>query len=344
MTTVTATTAAMQAKTDRTKLVIGTRGSKLALWQANYIKGLVEDITGLPVEIKTIKTTGDKILDVPLAKVGGKGLFTKELEVELIAGTVDLCVHSMKDVPTDLPPGLVIAGIPLREDARDIMISHTGVDFDNLPQGARVGTSSLRRIAHVRNARPDIEIVDVRGNLDTRMRKAEDGELDAVILAAAGIRRLGWGERITNYIPTETMISAVGQGAVGVEIREDDIYMQEVCAALTDDATMACITAERVVMNRLEGGCQVPIGAYCRYAGDPLEDGAYDGSETGQLIIDAMVGSVDGSTILRVQQTGSDKDPVALGQSVVDELKDMGADDVLAAVRAASDAAELLNN
>jgi len=316
--------------TDRQKLVVGTRGSQLALWQANYIKDMVEEITGLPVEIKTIKTTGDKILDVPLAKVGGKGLFTKELEVELIAGDVDLCVHSMKDVPTDLPPGLVIAGIPKREDARDIMISATGIGFTELPEGARVGTSSLRRIAHVRSLRPDIEIVDVRGNLDTRMRKAEDGELDAVILAAAGIRRLGWGDRITTYLSTDIMISAVGQGAVGVEIREDDLYMAEVCALLTDPATMVCVTAERVVMNRLEGGCQVPIGAYCRY------------DEDGSLLLDAMVGSVDGSTILRVTQRGSDSDPEALGEKVVAELREMGADEVLAAVREASDAAELL--
>lgn len=321
----------MITKANREKLVIGTRGSQLALWQANYIKGLIEDLVDIPVEIKTIKTTGDKILDVPLAKVGGKGLFTKELEVELMAGTVDLCVHSMKDVPTDLPEGLVMAGIPAREDARDIMISHTGAGFNELPQNARVGTSSLRRIAHVRNLRPDIEIVDVRGNLDTRMRKAEDGELDAVILAAAGIRRLGWGDRITTYLSTDIMISAVGQGAVGVEIRDDDTFMHEVCEHITDPATMRCIMAERVVMNRLEGGCQVPIGAYCRY-----EEG------TSILRIDAMVGSVDGSTILRVSQTGDDSDPIALGESVVAELKDMGADEVLAAVRTATDAAELL--
>ena len=325
------TATALRKSTDRKKLIIGTRGSQLALWQANYIKDLVEEVTGLPVEIKTIKTTGDKILDVPLAKVGGKGLFTKELEVELMAGTVDLCVHSMKDVPTDLPKGLIMAGIPEREDARDVMISHSGVGFTELPEGARVGTSSLRRIAHVRNLRPDIEIVDVRGNLDTRMGKAESGELDAVILAAAGIRRLGWGNRITTYLSTDLMISAVGQGAVGVEIREDDDYMQEVCAAITHAPTFVCITAERVVMNRLEGGCQVPIGAYCRYEGSG-----------NTLRIDAMVGSVDGSTILRVSQTGSDVDPVALGESVVAELRELGADEVLREVRAASDAAELL--
>jgi len=237
-----------------------------------------------------------------------------------------------------LPKGLVIAGIPAREDARDIMISHSGLGFAELPEGARVGTSSLRRIAHVRGLRPDIEIVDVRGNLDTRMRKAEEGELDAVILAAAGIRRLGWGERITSYLSTDIMISAVGQGAVGVEIREDDTYMQEVCAVITDFATMTCISAERVVMNRLEGGCQVPIGAYCRYDKQASEEAGEN-----MLRIDAMVGSVDGSTILRVNKIASDKDPVALGEAVVAELKELGANEVLAAVRAATDAAELLN-
>ncbi|MCL2526106.1 MAG: hydroxymethylbilane synthase [Coriobacteriia bacterium] len=318
--------------TDRTKLVIGTRGSQLALWQANYIKSLIEERCDLPVEIKTIKTTGDKILDVPLAKVGGKGLFTKELEVELLAGDVDLCVHSMKDVPTDLPETLIIAGIPPREDARDVMISATGLGFRELPEGARVGTSSLRRIAHIRSQRPDIEIVDVRGNLDTRMHKAESGELDAVILAAAGIRRLGWGDRITTYLSTDIMISAVGQGAVGVEIREDDEFMLALCDAITDPVTMACVTAERVVMNRLQGGCQVPIGAYCRY-----EEGSDD-----LLRLDAMVGSVDGSTILRVSQTGCHEDPTALGEAVVAELTEMGAEDVLSAVREAHTAADLL--
>ncbi|MCL2379601.1 MAG: hydroxymethylbilane synthase [Coriobacteriia bacterium] len=324
----------MMNQKQREKLVIGTRGSKLALWQAHYIKDMVAEATGLPVEIKTIKTTGDKILDVPLAKVGGKGLFTKELEVELLNGTVDLCVHSMKDVPTDLPEGLAIAGIPLREDARDVLISHTGAGFGELPEGARVGTSSLRRIAHVRGLRPDIEIVDVRGNLDTRMGKAESGELDAVILAAAGIRRLGWGSRITTYLSTDIMISAVGQGAIGVEIRKDDVYMNEVCKHITDADTFACITAERIVMNRLEGGCQVPIAAYCRRIA-----GVEHGEDA--ITMDAMVGSVDGSTILRVSEVGSINNPVALGELLVGQLRDLGADEVLREVRAAADVADL---
>jgi len=210
---------------EREELVIGTRGSKLALWQSEYVRGKLEEVTGLPVRLKVIKTTGDKILDVPLAKVGGKGLFTKELEVELLAGTVDLCVHSMKDVPTELPGGCAIAAMPERVDPRDVIVSGAGYDIITLPQGARLGTSSLRRRSQVVHLRPDLEIVDVRGNLDTRMRKAEDGELDAVILAAAGITRMGWGDRITSYVPVTQMVPAVGQGAIGIEIREDDEYM-----------------------------------------------------------------------------------------------------------------------
>lgn len=307
----------------REKLVIGTRGSKLALWQSEYIKGLVEEITGLPVELKIIKTTGDRILDVPLAKVGGKGLFTKELEVELMAGTVDLCVHSMKDVPTELPEGLYISAMPARVDPRDALVSGAGYTLDTLPQGARVGTSSLRRIAQVRALRPDVEIVDVRGNLDTRMRKAETGEVDVVILASAGITRMGWADRITGYIPTEQMVSAVGQGAIGIEIREDDEFMRGVCGTICDADTLSCVSAERVVMRMLEGGCQVPIGAYARLEGDTM-------------VMDAIVGSVDGSTILRHHLEGPADDPHALGDAMVVALRELGADAILAEIRAAT--------
>lgn len=314
----------------RTKLVIGTRGSKLALWQSEYIASLITEHTGLPVELTIIKTTGDKITDVPLAKVGGKGLFTKELEVALLAGEVDLCVHSMKDVPTELPLGCTLAGMPARVDPRDVLVSFEGHDLVSLPQGGKVGTSSLRRIAQVRAMRPDVEIVDVRGNLDTRMRKAETGEVDLVILAAAGIKRLGWGDRISSFIPTEQMVSAVGQGAIGIEIREDDAFMAELCAALSDAETLACVSAERVVMNRLDGGCQVPIGAYARLEGD-------------QMVLDAMVGSVDGTTILRTTERGSASDPVALGMRAVASLRDAGAVEILEAIRTASGASELIN-
>jgi len=315
--------------TSRERLVIGTRGSKLALWQSEYVRGLVEELTGLPVELKIIKTTGDKILDVPLAKVGGKGLFTKEIEVELVAGTVDLAVHSMKDVPTELPDGLAICAMPPRVDPRDVMVSGAGYDLDSLPNGARLGTSSLRRRSQVVAIRPDLEIVDVRGNLDTRMRKAENGELDAVILAAAGITRLGWEDRITHYIESEQMVSAVGQGAIGIEIREDDDFMQGVCAKIADPDTMCCVSAERVVMRRLEGGCQVPIGAYARIEGD-------------KLVMDAFVGSVDGKTFVRHQLEGSPAEPVELGERMVAALLELGAKEILDAIRNAEDVDDLL--
>jgi hydroxymethylbilane synthase len=283
----------------------------------------VEEITGLPVELKIIKTTGDKILDVPLAKVGGKGLFTKELEVELLAGTVDLCVHSMKDVPTELPEGLYISAMPARVDPRDALVSGGGYTLETLPEGATVGTSSLRRIAQVRALRPDVEIVDVRGNLDTRMRKAEEGELDVVILASAGITRMGWADRISSYIPTEQMVSAVGQGAIGIEIREDDGFMRDVSAKICDADTFVCVTAERVVMHDLEGGCQVPIGAYAVLDGDTMR-------------MDAVVGSVAGDRILRAHLDGPATEPLALGEAMVAKLLDLGADAVLAEIRAAT--------
>jgi hydroxymethylbilane synthase len=310
---------------ERTRLVIGTRGSKLALWQAEYIKAKVEEITGLPVSLEIIKTTGDKILDVPLAKVGGKGLFTKELEVELMAGTVDLCVHSMKDVPTALPEGLVIAAMPTRVDPRDAIVSGAGYNLDTLPYGARLGTSSLRRRSQVMALRPDLEIVDVRGNLDTRMRKAENGEVDAVILASAGITRMGWADRITHYIDPVQMTPAVGQGAIGIEIREDDAFMQDVCEQINDIVTFTCVTAERIVMRGLEGGCQVPIGAYATPVGD-------DG-----LTMDAFVGTLDGRTLLRDTLEGTMAEPELLGLAMVDRMLALGADEILAAIRAASD-------
>lgn len=310
---------------ERTQLTIGTRGSKLALWQSTYIKDRLEKITGLPVCLKVIKTTGDKILDVPLAKVGGKGLFTKEIEVELIGGTVDLAVHSMKDVPTGLPDGLVMAATPARVDPRDVIVSGANHTIDSLPRGARVGTSSLRRRSQLLALRPDVEIVDVRGNLDTRMRKAETGEVDAVILAAAGITRMGWSERITHYIEPALMVPAVGQGAIGIEIREDDEFMQEVCKELSDPPTFTCVTAERVVMRKLEGGCQVPIGAYCRVV------------EGTKLVMDAFVGSLDGRTLLRHTLEGSTGEPVMLGETMVDRLLEMGANEILAEVRAGAE-------
>jgi hydroxymethylbilane synthase len=307
---------------ERTQLTIGTRGSKLALWQSEYIKAKVEEITGLPVCLQIIKTTGDKILDVPLAKVGGKGLFTKEIEVELIAATVDLAVHSMKDVPTELPDGLMIGAMPKRVDPRDVIVSGAGYDLETLPESAKLGTSSLRRRAQVLALRDDLEIVDVRGNLDTRMRKAEEGEVDAVILAAAGITRMGWADRITHYIDPADMCPAVGQGAIGIEVRSNDDFMLQVCERIADLETMACVTAERVVMRQLEGGCQVPIGAYCRF-----EDGA--------LVMDAVVGSIDGRRIIRYHLEGTPAEPEMLGSAMVERLLELGAGEVLAEIRGA---------
>ncbi len=304
----------------RNHLTIGTRGSKLALWQSNFIKSRVEETCGLSVDLKVIKTTGDKILDVPLAKVGGKGLFTKEIEVELLAGNVDLAVHSMKDVPTELPEGCVIAATPKRVDPRDVVVSGAGYDLDTLPHGATLGTGSLRRRSQVLALRPDLEIVDVRGNLDTRMRKAEEGEVGAVILASAGITRMGWSDRITHYIEPDRMISAVGQGAIAVEIRDDDTFMAGICAKLNHSETMRCVTAERVVMRMLEGGCQVPIGAYARI-------------ENGILVMDAFVGSLDGQTILRDKVSGSPDEPEALGARMVERLLAAGAARILEEVR-----------
>jgi hydroxymethylbilane synthase len=308
------------AAAERASLTIGTRGSKLALWQSEYVKARLEAVTGLPVSLKVIKTTGDKILDVPLAKVGGKGLFTKELEVELMAGTVDLCVHSMKDVPTELPEGCFIAAMPERVDPRDVIVSGAGYDLTTLPEGARLGTSSLRRRAQVMHLRPDLEIVDVRGNLDTRMRKAEEGQVDAVILAAAGITRMGWADRITSYVPVTQMVPAVGQGAIGIEIREDDEFLRHVMEQIGHPETMECVTAERIVMRMLEGGCQVPIGAYARY-------------EDETLVMDALVGSVDGSRIVREQLCGDAGEPEALGHAMVERLLALGAGEILEEIR-----------
>ncbi len=307
------------------RLVIGTRGSKLAVWQAEYIRARIEGLTGLEVCLQIIHTTGDRVLDVPLAKVGSKGLFTKEIEVELAADTIDVAVHSMKDVPTEVPEGLVIAAMPERVDPRDVLVSRGGLTLETLPQGARVGTSSLRRIAQLRAVRPDLEIVDVRGNLDTRMRKAESGEVDAVVLAAAGLTRMGWADRISHYLPSAQMVPAVGQGAIGVQIRADDEFLLETCAQLNDPMTMTCVEAERVVMRLLEGGCQVPIGANARIEGEGL-------------VMDGVVASLDGSRVIRATVEGALDEGESVGREMTATLLQKGAGDVLADVRTAAGA------
>ena len=295
---------------------MGSRGSKLALWQAEFVQFEVERMTGGKVEIVKIKTTGDMILDVPLARVGGKGLFVKEIEEALLSGRIDLAVHSMKDVPTDLPPALEIVAITKREDPRDAFISDKVKRFEDLPKGARVGTSSLRRQTQLLSIRPDLVVLDNRGNLDTRIRKMEEGKFDAIILAAAGLRRLGWEGRITQVLPEEVSLPAIGQGALGIEIRREDAETRNAVSFLNDRDTSLSVRAERGFLKRLEGGCQVPIAAYGRTNGDSIE-------------IDGMVGRPDGSEIVRGSARGAVADPEALGVKLAEQLLARGAKEIL---------------
>ncbi|MGE5189283.1 MAG: hydroxymethylbilane synthase [Gemmatimonadota bacterium] len=295
---------------------LGSRGSKLALWQAEFIRSEVARRTGRPVEIVRIKTTGDMIVDVPLARVGGKGLFVKEIEEALLSGRIDLAVHSMKDVPTDLPAGLEIVAITRREDPRDAFLSARYRRFEDLPPGARLGTSSLRRQTQLLAVRPDLKVESLRGNLDTRIRKMEEGLYDAIVLAAAGLRRLGWEGKITHYIPESVSLPAIGQGALGIEIRSDDAATREAVSFLSDRDTAFAVRAERGYLKRLEGGCQVPIAAHGRTEGDAV-------------VLDGMVGRPDGSRVVRGTRTGSVADPEALGVGLAEELLARGAREIL---------------
>lgn len=308
------------ADSGKRDLVLGTRGSKLALWQANYIAGRLKKLAGIDVAITKIKTSGDMILDAPLAKIGGKGLFVKEIEEALLAGDIDLAVHSMKDVPTELPEGLFIGAMTEREDPRDVLVSRGDVELDELPRGSRIGTSSLRRRAQLAKHRPDLEFGDLRGNLDTRLRRIEEGRYDATILAAAGIDRMGWSDRIAQRIDSSIMVSAVGQGAIGVEIRKDDMFMIELCGRLTHLATALVVRAERRLMKRLEGGCQVPIGAL-----GTLEDNT--------LTLTAVVASLDGTEVLRDIVSGPSSEPEVLGDELSEKLLEAGADKILEEIR-----------
>ena len=295
---------------------LGSRGSKLALWQAEFIQFEIERKTGRKVEITRIKTTGDMILDVPLAKVGGKGLFVKEIEEALLSGGIDLAVHSMKDVPTDLPDRLAIVAITRREDPRDAFLSVKYRKFEELPQGAKLGTSSLRRQTQLLGLRPDLSVETLRGNLDTRIRKMEEGRYDAIILAAAGLRRLGWEAKITEYIPEDMSLPAIGQGALGIEIRADDPDTREAVSFLNDRDTAFAVRAERGFLKRLEGGCQVPIASYGRTEGDGI-------------FLKGMVGRPDGSEIIRGSARGSTFDPEALGVGLAEQLLARGAKEIL---------------
>src|SRR5260370_1541783 len=267
------------------KLRIGSRGSQLAIWQAKHISYLLRG-WGQAVEIEIIHTTGDKITDVALAMVGTKGMFTKEIEEALAAGRVDLAVHSLKDLPTELPPGFEIAAITKREDPRDAFCSRHYSSFQELPQGARVGTSSLRRQAQLKAVLPDLDIHPLRGNVDTRLRKLEQGEYDAIILASAGLKRLGKTELIKQIIPAEIMCPAAGQGALAIEIREGDSVMRKHLEFLDDPAARAATTCERALLNRLGGGCQVPIGAFAEM-------------RNGKLHLEAIVADPDAAKDLR---------------------------------------------
>jgi hydroxymethylbilane synthase len=305
----------------RDKIVIGTRGSQLALWQAEYVqRELMKACPGVEVTLQKIKTTGDMILDVPLAKVGGKGLFVKEIEDAMLRGEIDLAVHSMKDVPTVLPDSLHLRCMPKREDPSDAFLSKEANSFKELKQGGTVGTSSLRRQCQLMSVRPDIKIEQLRGNLDTRIRKMEEGQYDAIILAAAGIRRLGWGEKIKEYIDPEMCIPAIGQGAIGIECRVDDVFMNETLSVLQHQDTWDCVIAERALLKRLEGGCQVPIAAHARIIRE-------NGKE--KLVMVGLVGSVSGDRIIKDSIEAAVKDGEKAGVELAEILLSRGAGDIL---------------
>ncbi|MFZ5906524.1 MAG: hydroxymethylbilane synthase [Nitrospirota bacterium] len=317
-------------------IVIATRGSKLAMWQAEFVKaGLEKRNPGLKVTLSKIKTTGDKILDVPLAKVGGKGLFVKEIEEALLTGKADLAVHSMKDVPTEFPDGLHLAVICEREDPRDAFISRFP-HFTELPAEARLGTSSLRRSCQLLNLRPDLRIHSLRGNVETRLRKLDEGQFDAIILAAAGVKRLGLHPRITEYLPPGTSLPAIGQGAVGIECRIEDEFVHALISPLEHPETSICVKAERAFLKRLEGGCQVPIAAYARIerrAKSEEQRGADRESQLcapgSLLVMDGLVGSIDGSTLVRGHVEGLPDEAESLGVMLAEDVLSRGAKEIL---------------
>ena len=304
-------------KTARRSLVLGTRGSRLAVWQAEWVQARLREIApDVAVRLQRIKTSGDKILDVPLAKVGGKGLFIKEIEEALLQGTIDLAVHSMKDVPTALPDGLEILCVPEREDPHDALISRDAQPLDRLPHGARIGTSSLRRQAQLLHRRPDLKIEMLRGNLDTRLRKLRDGEFDAIVLAAAGLKRMGWAQQITEYLPPEVSLPAIGQGALGIEGRRDDDFVREIVSSLEHPPTRTAVTAERALLDRLEGGCQVPIAAHATLSGKRLR-------------LEGLVASVDGRRLVQDRVEGQAEDARELGMRLAEQLLRQGGEAIL---------------
>lgn len=302
----------------KANLIIGTRQSLLALWQSNHISGLLrKQYPDCQVTLKKIVTKGDRILDVPLAQIGGKGLFTKEIETELLDGTVDLAVHSLKDMPTVLPEGLCLTAITTRANVGDAFVSNKYASFSELPQGAVLGTSSLRRKAQLLAVRPDLKIVDLRGNVDTRLRKLDEGQMDAIILAAAGLERLGHADRIREIIPTTVCLPAVGQGALAIECRSDNKEVREMLAFLNDLPTKQATDAERAFLGLIEGGCQVPIGVHAEVENDNVK-------------IEAVIASLDGSKVLRNNITGPAADAVGLGRKLGQQMLTEGGEQLLA--------------
>ena len=312
------------------RLTIGSRGSKLALWQAHWVRDRLA-AAGHEIAIRIIKTTGDKLQAVAphepppapiaqtIAEVGSKGLFIKEIEEALLAREIDVAVHSLKDLPAEQPAGLVLGAVPQREDARDVFIARDGKPLASLPDGVRVATSSLRRQTQLRSLRPDLAYVAMRGNLDTRLRKLERGECEALVLAAAGVHRLGLGERVTAYFSFDQMCPAVGQGALGIEIRADDGRAREAVAPLDHPATHQAVRAERALLRRLGGGCQVPIAAHALL-------------EEGQLRLRGLVANLDATRVIRAQAVGFVSDPEALGTTVAEDLLRQGAGEILSAL------------
>lgn len=305
-------------------IVVGTRQSQLALTQTNQVisdlkllcqkHGLAFDF-----EIKKIITKGDRILDVTLSKVGGKGLFVKEIEQAMLDGEIDFAVHSMKDMPSMLPEGLTTGAVPRREDPRDVLISATGLSLDELPEGAVVGTSSLRRSSQLLSYRPDLNIQSIRGNIDSRIRKLETEGFDAIVLASAGLNRMGWGHRASSYLPVELCLPAVGQGALGIECREDDVEVRQLLALYNDNRTAQTVSAERKFLSVLNGGCQIPIGAYATLLDDE------------KIELTGMVGYADGRKILKESMIGND--PIKLGEQLAWKLISEGAGEILAEAR-----------
>ena len=302
---------------ERLNVVLGTRGSKLAVHQSEWVQAQLHALAPhVTVTLRRIQTSGDRILDVPLAQIGGKGLFVKEIEEALLSGEIDLAVHSMKDVPTELPDGLEILCVPPREDPRDALISRDGKSFLDLPLGAKVGTSSLRRQSQLLHARPDLTIAMLRGNLDTRLKKLREGQFDAIVLAAAGLRRLAWAHEITEYLAPQISLPAIGQGALGIEGRRDDAFIRSLLSGLDHAPSKIAVLAERALLHRLQGGCQVPIAAHATLIGT-------------RVTLEGVVASVDGKELIRDSVDGTIEDPESIGIQLAERLLARGGERIL---------------